>query len=70
MDPNDLMPRVNPADLIPRTPKDQNLADEFHRRLIEWINDFHRSLDDEHEVGAQLVNFGQTVTFHIEHIGY
>ncbi|WP_407161514.1 DUF6173 family protein [Aeromonas caviae] len=64
------MPRFNPADLIPHIPKDQNLADEFHRRLIEWINDFHRSLDEEHEVGARLVSFGQTVTFHIDDIGY
>ena len=70
MDPNDLMPRFNPADLVPRIPKDQNLADEFHRRLIEWINDFHRSLDEEHEVGARLVSFGQAVTFHIDDIGY
>ncbi|WP_421231584.1 DUF6173 family protein [Aeromonas sp. 603079] len=70
MDTNDLMQRFNPADLIPHIPKDQNLADEFHRRLIEWINDFHRSLDEEHEVGARLVSFGQTVTFHIDDIGY
>ncbi|MEH6729739.1 MAG: DUF6173 family protein [Pseudoalteromonas distincta] len=46
-----------------------NLASEFHNRLITWINDFHRDLDDEHEVGAQLVNFGQSITFHIEDIG-
>jgi hypothetical protein len=56
--------------LMPRIPKDQNLADEFHRRLINWINDFHQSLDNEHEAGARLVNFGQSVTFHIEDISY
>jgi hypothetical protein len=55
---------------MPIVPKDHNLADEFHRRLINWINDFHKSLDNEHEVGAQLVNFGQTVTFHIKDVGY
>jgi hypothetical protein len=43
-------------------------ASEFHHRLIQWINDFHRSLDDQFEVGARLVNFGQTITFHIENI--
>lgn len=68
MDIDILTPRFNTALLRP--PKDQNLADEFHSRLIEWINDFHRSLDEEHEVGARLVNFGQTVTFHIDDIGY
>ncbi|WP_350314756.1 DUF6173 family protein [Pseudoalteromonas sp. TB43-MNA-CIBAN-0091] len=54
----------------PPIPKNYNLASEFHHRLITWINDFHRDLDDEHEVGAQLVNFGQSITFHIEDIGY
>lgn len=68
MNSNDLMPRFDSSLLMP--PKDQNLADEFHKRLIEWINDFHRDLDDQHEVGARLVSFGQTVTFHIEDIGY
>ena len=47
-----------------------NLASEFHHRLITWINDFHKSLDEEHEVGARLVNFGLSVTFHIEDISY
>ncbi|GGI53577.1 DUF6173 family protein [Oxalicibacterium solurbis] len=68
MDIDNLMPRFNPAHLMP--PKDHNLADEFHRRLIQWINNFHRSLDENHEVGARLVSFGQSVTFHIDDIGY
>ncbi|MCI5144489.1 MAG: hypothetical protein D3923_02960 [Candidatus Electrothrix sp. AR3] len=51
-------------------PTNPNLASEFHHRLINWINDFHKSLDEEHEVGARLVNFGQSVTFHIEDISY
>lgn len=63
-----MMPGFDPSLMLP--PKDQNLADEFYRRLLRWINDFHRGLDDEHEVGAKLVSFGQTVTFQIEDIGY
>lgn len=59
---------IRPELMLP--PKDQNLADEFYRRLINWINDFHKSLDEEHEVGARLVNFGQAITFHVEDIGY
>ena len=49
---------------------DPNLADEFHKRLITWINDFHKGLDEDKEVGGRLVNFGQSITFHIEDIGY
>jgi len=57
------MPRIE-------IPKDQNLASEFHKRLIKWIQNFDKELDKEFEVGIRLVNFGQTVTFHLEHIGY
>ncbi len=62
---------ITPPNLINSlTSYNGNLASEFHYRLINWINDFHRSLDNEHETDAQLVNFGQTVTFHIDDIGY
>jgi hypothetical protein len=47
-----------------------NYASEFHQRLEEWINDFDASLDEEHEVGVRLVNFGQIVVFHLENMGY
>ena len=51
-------------------PVDQNLASELHTRLIKWIQDFDNELDNEYEVGARLVNFGQTITFHLKDIGY
>lgn len=60
-------------DISPTIFKDlrpQNFASDFYDRLVKWINDFDASLDDEHEVGLRLVNFGQTVTFHLENIGY
>jgi hypothetical protein len=72
---NSDFPKINIAPTyIPKIPQelleDQNSAKQFHRRLIEWINDFHKSLDDEYEAGVRLVNFGQTVTFHIDDISY
>ncbi|MBI4620702.1 MAG: hypothetical protein HY739_11160 [Desulfobacterales bacterium] len=51
-------------------PTDPNLASEFYKRLVEWVNDFDKSLDQDHEVGVRLVNFGQAVTFHLRDIGY
>lgn len=63
------MPLYEPMH-TPRIPVNPNTASEFHRRLINWINDFHKTLDEEHEAGARLVNFGQSITFHIENIGY
>ncbi|WP_073523138.1 DUF6173 family protein [Pseudomonas fluorescens] len=51
-------------------PTDPNSASEFYWRLIEMVNDFHRELDDEYEVGGQLVSFGREVTFSFTGIGY
>jgi hypothetical protein len=62
--------RVN----IPRNPLIENMEDNyasaFYDRLKKWINEFDASLDQEHEVGVRLVNFGQTVVFHLEGMGY
>lgn len=47
-----------------------NYASEFHHRLTAWISTFDRSLDELHEVGVRLVSFGQSVTFHLNDIGF
>jgi hypothetical protein len=63
-----------PGNFVFRNPLVENVKDnyasEFHERLVRWINDFDASLDDQHEVGARLVSFGQTIIFHLEAIGY
>lgn len=51
-------------------PTNPNMASEFHWRLVEMVNDFHRELGDGYEVGGQLVNFGSEVTFSFTDIGY
>lgn len=51
-------------------PTNPNLASEFYKRIVKMINQFEEELDQEHEVGARLVSFGQTVQFHITDIGY
>jgi hypothetical protein len=47
-----------------------NPAKWTHDQLVEYIREFEKELDDQHEVGARLVSFGAAVTFHIEDIGY
>lgn len=47
-----------------------NFANEFHRKLIVWINEFHRDLSDEYEVGGQLASFGKHIEFHFTDISY
>ena len=60
---------VMPA--IPKLPENTiNPAKWMYKRLGEYIKNFEAKLDDEHEIGARLVSFGQTVTFHIENVGY
>ncbi|WP_432774886.1 DUF6173 family protein [Brevibacillus gelatini] len=49
---------------------DQNLASDFHKRLIQMIAEFELALDEQHEVGMRLVSFGQNVTLRVDGIGY
>lgn len=51
-------------------PPNPNLASEFYSRLVAWITEFDESLDDNHEVGVRLVNFGQAISFHLTSMGY
>ncbi|MXW50233.1 MAG: hypothetical protein F4X81_09490 [Gammaproteobacteria bacterium] len=48
----------------------ENSAKWMHERVVRSINSFEEQLDQEHEVGARLVNFGLEMTFHIEDVGY
>lgn len=45
-------------------------ASEFYRILIEYIKEFDEQLDQEHEVGIQLVSFGHSIQFAVRDIGY
>lgn len=47
-----------------------NPAKLMYERLGKYINDFESSLDEEHEIGARLVSFGQALTFHINNVSY
>ena len=46
------------------------MASEVCLELHKWITAFDSELDQEHEVGVRLVSFGQSVTFHVQAIGY
>lgn len=47
-----------------------NPAKWNYEKLAEIIKDFEAELDNEHEVGARLVSFGQSALLHIEDVGY
>lgn len=61
----------NPLKNIPQGfLKTTNPAKHTYERLIEYIKNFEKDLDDEHEIGAYLVSFNQSTTFHITNLGY
>jgi Family of unknown function (DUF6173) len=45
-------------------------AEWTYERLVLYIRDFEKNLDEEHEIGARLVSFGSELVFNIEYIGY
>jgi hypothetical protein len=63
-------PKINTT--VPTIPniKDQNLADAFHKRLIDYIVNFEKDLKPDEEVGARLISFGETMIIHIDDLGY
>lgn len=61
-------PHIEPPQFVKNA--EDGLASEFHKRLKKWINEFDAELDDKYDVGVRLVSFGQTVTFHLENMGY
>lgn len=42
----------------------------MYERLIRSIDEFEKKLDQEHEIGARLVTFGNHEVIHIEDVGY
>jgi len=69
-DPLLRMPQIHIPENPLITSMNANLASEFYHRLVKWINDFEKSLDQEHEVGVRLVSFGREVVFHLTGITY
>jgi hypothetical protein len=56
---------------VPQLPDSvTNPAKWMYSRLVAYIKSFEEGLDKDHEVGATLVSFGQSITFHIENMGY
>lgn len=47
-----------------------NWTSEIFKHLRNWIEQFEAKLDPQHEVGARLVSFGQTVQFYLESMEY
>lgn len=49
---------------------DAELASAFYKRLSDYVINFEKELKSDEEVGLRLVSFGETVSLHVEDIGY
>jgi hypothetical protein len=56
--------------LIESFRRSRNPSEWTYDRLTEYICEFEKSLDENHEIGARLVSFGNSVVFHIDDMGY
>ena len=45
-------------------------AEDIFQHLMNRVNEFENDLDDSHEIGLQLANFGVAAQIHIRSIGY
>lgn len=72
--PNFNMPTLNiPTPDIPDIeplPLTYSYSDTQFEILSRYIRDFEQSLDENHEVGIILTNFGQSITMQVTEIGY
>lgn len=63
-------------DLTPKIPDFQpapiaySYSDTQFEIIKDYVLEFQQSLDDEHDVGLMLTNFGQSMLMNVTHIGY
>lgn len=64
-------PEINIPEIeIPTNPIAYSYSDTQFEILCKYIKDFEKTLDDEHEVGLLLTNFGQSVTMQVTNVSY
>ena len=50
---------------------DSKLSNDINNTdIVIWINDLHKSLDNDHEVGIKIDHLGKQVVFYIDHIAH
>ena len=66
-----VLPDIKPAMVdIPEFPTQYMWADTQFEILKKYITEFEAGLDDEHEVGVMLTNFGQSILMSVTNITY
>lgn len=58
------------APTIPASPIAYSYSDTQFEIIKRYILDFQKSLDDEHDVGVLLTNFGSTMLMQVTSVGF
>lgn len=71
---NPYLPQLPHIDMpqfeVPDMPTQHMFSDTQFEIIRKYILDFQKTLDDEHEVGALLTNFGQARLMFVESVTY
>ena len=65
----DSIPKID-TKVLEDAPIHNMWSDTQYEIIKKYIKEFEDSLDEEHEVGLMLTNFGQSVLMHVKYISY
>ena len=65
-----VVPKIPTEIEIPIPPSQYAYADTQFEIIRDYILEFQESLDNEHDVGLMLTNFGSTMVMQVTEIGY
>ena len=64
------LPDMSAFTATPYNPASDSFSDTQFDIIKRYVQDFQKSLDQEHDVGLLLTNFGQTTLMEVTQIGY
>lgn len=64
------LPDMSALTAVPYNPVSDSFSDTQFEIIKRYVQDFQRSLDQDHDVGLLLTNFGQATLMEVTQIGY
>ncbi len=64
------IPDMSAFTSVPYNPASDSFSDTQFKIIKKYVQDFQRSLDQDHDVGLLLTNFGQSTLMEVTQIGY
>ena len=64
------IPDMSAFTSVPYNPASDSFSDTQFKIIKKYVQDFQRSLDQDHDVGLLLTNLGQSTLMEVTQIGY